>query len=622
MADDGPLAIETRGLVKHFGETKAVDGVDLRVRAGTVYGVLGPNGAGKTTTIRMLATLIDPTAGTARVLGHDVVAEADAVRSSVSLTGQFASVDEELTGRENLVLLGRLLGFGKRDARARATELLEAFGLADAADRLVSTYSGGMRRRLDISASIVVTPDLLFLDEPTTGLDPRSRNQVWDIVRVLVAAGTTVLLTTQYLEEADQLADRIAIIDHGRIIAEGTSAELKASVGSGALRVRLSDPDRRPAAASVLAEVLRSPIDLDADPGALAVHGVDPERVPAALTALAAEAIVVSEFSLAPPSLDEVFLALTGHAGRHRRRRRHRLDRHAPGGRGVSATTTAPTATTTQADDALVAETTLRAALSSTARPARPSGLVASTAFAWRALLKIKHVPMQLFDVSAFPVMFVLLFTYLFGGALEGSTGEYLQVLLPAIVVMNVSFITMYTGMAINSDIHKGVFDRFRSLPIWRPAVLVGMLMADSLRYLMAAVVMLTVGIVLGFRPDGGPIGVAAAIGLLLVFAFSLSWVWTTMGLRMKTPETVMQASMTVLFPLTFASNVFVDPDTMPGWVQAFVNHNPISHAATASRELMHGAVDSTAILWVLGWSLGLVLVFAPLTMKAYHAER
>ena len=242
-----------------------------------------------------------------------MVADADAVRSSVSLTGQFASVDEELTGRENLVLLGRLLGFGKRDARARATELLEAFGLAEAADRLVSTYSGGMRRRLDISASIVVTPDLLFLDEPTTGLDPRSRNQVWDIVRVLVAAGTTVLLTTQYLEEADQLADRIAIIDHGRIIAEGTSAELKASVGSGALRVRLSDPDRRPAAASVLAEVLRSPIDLDADPGALAVHGVDPERVPAALTALAAEEIVVSEFSLAPPSLDEVFLALTGH---------------------------------------------------------------------------------------------------------------------------------------------------------------------------------------------------------------------------------------------------------------------------------------------------------------------
>jgi ABC-2 type transport system ATP-binding protein len=311
--DDGTLAIETHGLVKHFGETKAVDGIDLRVRAGTVYGVLGPNGAGKTTTIRMLATLIDPTAGTAQVLGHDVVAEPDAVRSRVSLTGQFASVDEELTGHENLVLLGRLLGFGKEGARARATELLEAFGLAEAGERLVSTYSGGMRRRLDIAASIVVTPDLLFLDEPTTGLDPRSRNQVWDIVRVLVATGTTVLLTTQYLEEADQLADRIAIIDQGRIIAEGTSAELKASVGSGALRVRVADPERRAAAATVLAEALGAPVDLQADPAALAVHNVDPERVPAALTALAADGVVVSEFALAPPSLDEVFLALTGH---------------------------------------------------------------------------------------------------------------------------------------------------------------------------------------------------------------------------------------------------------------------------------------------------------------------
>ena len=282
-------------------------------------------------------------------------------------------------------------------------------------------------------------------------------------------------------------------------------------------------------------------------------------------------------------------------------------------------TTTAPEPTATAAP---IADATLRAALSSTARPPRPSGLTASTAFAWRALLKIKHVPMQLFDVSAFPIMFVLLFTYLFGGALAGSTSDYLQQLLPAIVVMNVSFITMYTGMAINSDIHKGVFDRFRSLPIWRPAVLVGMLMADSLRYLMAAVVMLIVGIVLGFRPEGGPIGVAAAVGMLLVFAFSLSWVWTAMGLRLKTPESVMQMSMTVLFPLTFASNVFVDPDTMPGWVQAFVANNPVTHVATASRELMHGAVDSSALLWVLGWSLGLVLVFAPLTMRAYHAER
>jgi ABC-2 type transport system permease protein len=285
----------------------------------------------------------------------------------------------------------------------------------------------------------------------------------------------------------------------------------------------------------------------------------------------------------------------------------------------VSIATTAPTAT---ADDALVAESTLRAALSSTARPPRPTGPVASTAFAWRAVLKIKHVPLQLFDVTAFPIMFVLLYTYLFGGALAGSTSDYLQRLLPAIVVMTVSWITMYTGMALNTDISKGVFDRFRSLPIWRPAVLVGMLMADAVRYTVAALVMIVVGVALGFRPDGGPLGVVGAVGLLLVFAFSLSWVWTALGLRLKTPESVMQMSMTVLFPLTFASNVFVEPETMPGWVQAFVANNPITHVATASRELMHGAVDSTAILWVLAWSAVLLLVFAPLTMRAYHAER
>jgi ABC-2 type transport system ATP-binding protein len=310
---DGPLAIETRGLAKVFGVNRAVDGIDLAVRSGTVYSVLGPNGAGKTTTIRMLATLIRPTEGTATVLGHDIVTEADAVRASVSLTGQFASVDEELTGVENLVLLGRLLGFGKRHARERADELLDAFGLADAAGRLVREYSGGMRRRLDIASSIVVTPELLFLDEPTTGLDPRSRNQVWEIVRVLVATGTTVLLTTQYLEEADQLADRIAIIDHGRVIAEGTAGELKSSVGSGTLHLRVHEPAQRPVAERILAGVLDVPITLASDPVALSACSPDPERVGQVLTELHRAGVTVVEMSLGQPSLDEVFLQLTGH---------------------------------------------------------------------------------------------------------------------------------------------------------------------------------------------------------------------------------------------------------------------------------------------------------------------
>ncbi|ANW19351.1 daunorubicin resistance protein DrrA family ABC transporter ATP-binding protein [Streptomyces clavuligerus] len=312
------LAIETKGLVKVFGEKRAVDGVDLSVPAGTVYGVLGPNGAGKTTTVKMLATLLRPDGGEARIFGRDVLTEADAVRRRVSLTGQYASVDEDLTGTENLVLLARLLGYSSRVARERAAAMLEAFGLTDAEGRQVKNYSGGMRRRIDIAASILSTPDLLFLDEPTTGLDPRSRNQVWDIVRTVVAHGTTVLLTTQYLDEADQLASRIAVIDHGRVIAEGTKGELKASVGPGTVQLRLRDAGQRPEARRVLAAVLGTEVQQDADPVALTArigahdgrHGAA-EQAGRALAELARAGITVDNFSLGQPSLDEVFLALT-----------------------------------------------------------------------------------------------------------------------------------------------------------------------------------------------------------------------------------------------------------------------------------------------------------------------
>jgi ABC-2 type transport system ATP-binding protein len=312
MTSPHPLAIEATGLVKTFGATRAVDGVDLAVPAGTVYGVLGPNGAGKTTTIRMLATLLRPDAGTARVLGHDVVTDADAVRSLVSLTGQLASVDEDLSGEENLVLLARLLGFGRAGSRARADQLLHAFDLAEAGGRQVKHYSGGMRRRLDIAASLVVTPRLLFLDEPTTGLDPRSRNQVWEIVRALVAQGTSVLLCTQYLDEADQLADRIAVIDHGKVIAEGTPGQLKASVGRGALHVRLLDAEQRPHAERILEQVLGAEPHREADPAALSASAPDADRAADAVAELARAGVALADFSLGQPSLDEVFLALTG----------------------------------------------------------------------------------------------------------------------------------------------------------------------------------------------------------------------------------------------------------------------------------------------------------------------
>jgi ABC-2 type transport system ATP-binding protein len=314
------LAIETSGLVKVFGETRALDGVDLAVPRGSVYGVLGPNGAGKTTVVKTLATLLRPDGGDARVFGHDVLREADAVRSRVSLTGQFASVDEDLTGTENLVLLARLLGHHKRAAYARAAQLLGAFGLSEAASRQVKSYSGGMRRRIDIAASILNTPDLLFLDEPTTGLDPRSRNQVWDIVRAVVAHGTTVLLTTQYLDEADQLASRIAVIDKGKVIAEGTKGELKASVGAGSVHLRLRDAEQRPQAEQVLKRTLDAQVQLEPDPVALTArvgtgdngHGAA-EQAARALAELARSGITVDNFALGQPSLDEVFLALTDH---------------------------------------------------------------------------------------------------------------------------------------------------------------------------------------------------------------------------------------------------------------------------------------------------------------------
>ena len=306
-------AIETRALVKGFGTTKAVNGIDLQIPRGSVYGLLGPNGAGKTTTIRILATLLRPDSGTAHVLGHDVAREPRDVRRKVSLTGQYASIDEDLTGTENLILVARLIGFTWSDAKARARELLETFELADAGGRQVRTYSGGMRRRLDIAASLMRTPELMFLDEPTTGLDPRSRNQVWDMVRTIAAEGTTVLLTTQYLDEADRLANRLAVIDHGKVIAEGTSRELKSSVGGRALHMRVDSAAQMEEATAVLTRVLGPDVHNGSDPNSLSALVADEAMVADALMALSRSGVTISEFSMGQPSLDEVFFALTGH---------------------------------------------------------------------------------------------------------------------------------------------------------------------------------------------------------------------------------------------------------------------------------------------------------------------
>ena len=311
-------AIEAEGLVKDFGKTKALAGVDLAAAAGTVLGVLGPNGAGKTTAVRILTTLLQADGGRAAVGGCDVVTDAHRVRQLIGLTGQYASVDDGLTGTNNLVMIGRLLGLGRAEARARAAELLSRFGLTEAAARPVKTYSGGMRRRIDLAASLVGHPQVLFLDEPTTGLDPQARSDVWDMIRVLVADGVTVLLTTQYLDEADQLADDIVVIDHGRVIATGTPDELKAKVGGQVLEVVPADPGRVGDVAAILATWTGE--EPATGPGARQVTAQVPTAafLPGIVRQLDENGIELAEFSLRKSSLDEVFLTLTGHRAEER----------------------------------------------------------------------------------------------------------------------------------------------------------------------------------------------------------------------------------------------------------------------------------------------------------------
>jgi ABC-2 type transport system ATP-binding protein len=310
-AGDEP-AISVRGLVKSFGKVRALDGVDLAVQRGTVLGVLGPNGAGKTTTVRILATLLKPDAGSARVAGLDVVRDAGALRAKIGLAGQYAAVDEHLTGEENLVMVGRLYGMKRKGATTRAGELLERFQLSDAAERVAKTYSGGMRRRLDLAAALVASPPVLFLDEPTTGLDPRSRVGLWETIEGLVAEGTTVLLTTQYLDEAERLADRIAVIDRGTVIADGTADELKDRVGGERLEVHLTDRADAQRAAEALGPMSSEAPQIDEETLRVPVE----QRTGAIMEAvrrLDDAGVGVEDLGVRRPTLDEVFLSLTGH---------------------------------------------------------------------------------------------------------------------------------------------------------------------------------------------------------------------------------------------------------------------------------------------------------------------
>ena len=607
-------AVRVEGVVKRFGATVALDGAGLEVPAGMVFGLLGPNGAGKTTLVRILATLLAPDAGRAEVLGHDVVREPAAVRELIGLTGQFAAVDELLTGRENLEMFGRLFKLSREEARRRAGELLERFDLAQAADRPARTYSGGMRRRLDIASSLLTRPQVLFLDEPTTGLDPRSRNEIWAIVRELRREGTTLLLTTQYLEEADQLADRIAVIDRGKVIAEGTGNELKDRVGGQILEVELSSAGQRDRAQAVLAGVGCGDPQPDERPDRLTLpaprNGL--QLVEEAAAGLRRAQIGVSDIGLRRPTLDDVFLQLTGAPPSE--------DGGGPGkppaNRGA-----APGRQPAGAGERCTAprRPVLRLRLPS---PQAVRSAVTDTAVVTgRNLRHFIRQPDLLVFSTIQPVLFVLLFVYVFGGAIGRSLPHgvaYVDFLLPGVFVQSVTFGASQTAVGLKEDLTRGVVDRFRSMPMARSAVLAGRTVADLVRNIVVIFLMIAVGYLVGFRFLGGVAGAVGCIAVVAAFGFALSWIFAFVALTVRGAETAQTAGFVVIFPLVFASSVFVPVSTFPDWLQAFATINPVTVTADAARSL--ALFGTTASLGAAAaWIGGLLAVFIPLSVWRYR---
>jgi ABC-2 type transport system ATP-binding protein len=596
-------AVHVEGVAKHYGHTVALAGVDLDVAEGTIFGLLGPNGAGKSTLVRVLATLLVPDAGRAEVFGHDVVADAPLVREQLGLTGQFAAVDEILTGRENLEMFGRLFDLPLAQARRRAQELLERFDLADAADRPARTYSGGMRRRLDLASSLLTRPRILFLDEPTTGLDPRSRNQIWTVARELVSEGTTILLTTQYLDEADELADRIAVIDHGRVIAEGTGNELKDRVGGQILEVELASAGKRDEAREVLTRLGCGEPEPDDRPDRLTVPA--PRDGLAAIEDVAAalreRGIAVSELGLRRPTLDDVFLQLTGAPPSE--------DGKAP------AAPAAPAATVERTHRRLLhfhrpTVADLRSAVSD-------SWVVTA-----RNLRHFVRQPQLLIFSTIQPVMFVILFSYVFGGAVKGALPpglDYVDFLLPGILVQSVTFRATQTAIGLAEDLQRGVVDRFRSMPMARSAVLVGRTVADLVRNVLIVGLMIAVGYLVGFRFHAGFLDALGCVAIVSAFGLALSWIFAFVALAVKGAEAAQSAGFVVVFPLVFASSVFVPVSSMPDWLQTFAKASPVTLTANTARSYALDGGVPASLGGAAAWIGALLLVFIPLCVWRYR---
>jgi ABC transporter DrrB family efflux protein len=611
-------AVHVEGLVKRFRTTTALAGVDLDVEEATIFGLLGPNGAGKTTLVRVLATLLMPDAGRAEVFGRDVVRDPAGVRELIGLTGQFAAVDEMLTGRENLVMFGRLFDLSVAEARRRANELLERFDLADAADRLARTYSGGMRRRLDLASTLLTRPRMLFLDEPTTGLDPRSRNEIWSVVRELVRDGTTLLLTTQYLEEADQLAEQIAVIDHGRVIAQGTGSELKDRIGGQFLEVELVSPAERDQARAALAGIGCG----QPEPGERVAQLTLPaprdglEMIEEAASALRRADIAVSDLGLRRPTLDDVFLQLTGAppsengAG---------TEVATGDGRGNPTSLGVPAAPAPAAPRPAVRRRLRWRRLSP--RELRED-ITDARVVSVRNLRHFVRQPDLLIFSTIQPIMFVLLFTYVFGGAISHSLPagvSYIDYLLPGILVQSVTFRASQTAVGLSDDLKLGVIDRFRSMPMARSAVLVGRTTADIVRNVLIIVLMIIVGYIIGFRFQAGFAQALGCVVLVSAFGLALSWIFAFVALTVRSAEAAQTAGFVVLFPIVFASSVFVPVSTLPHWLQVIAKVSPVTLTANAARSLSLVPGTPSSLGGAIAWIAGLLAVFIPLSVWRYR---
>ena len=604
MAD---AAIVAEGLGKCFGPVVALDGVDLELPAGGVLGVLGPNGAGKTTAVRILATLLKPDRGRAWVAGFDIAVRPAEVRRRIGLSGQYAAVDPFLTGRENLIMIGRLYGLTRRQARSRAGELIGQLELADAAGRLVRTYSGGMRRRLDVAASLLAAPPVLFLDEPTTGLDPYGRLALWQVLGDLTAQGTSLLLTTQYIEEAERLAEMVVIIDHGKVIASGTPDQLKDRTGGD--RLELQSPP-----------------------------GQDPRQLAGALAALGTGEPAIDEPAgrVVLPVADGpgILPDVADPAGRRwpARQRAGSAQAHPGGGipglhRPVIQPNEAPAARGQRpARGASPAsshhpEYSMSTAAGTGARPGRPASALVNTAtVTGRNLRRLVRVPTLLVFATVQPVLFVLLFTYAFGGAVHvPGVAHYIDYLLPGIFVLALGFGASQTGVAIAEDLSTGMIDRFRSLPITSGAVLGGRVAADALRNLFVVALMIAVGAAVGFRFHAGSAAAFAAVVLAVAAGLAFSWLNLLLGLTVRDPESAGLAGLFPIIILFFTSSTLVPVATMPGWLQAFAKANPITVITDALRALCLGGPAARPVAEAAAWLIGLLAVTVPATIARYR---